>query len=74
MYVITVEGSSGAAGCRFGQNIVLPFSHTHTHTHRAFRAQADSTLTHTSHKDTEQSTTEASITLDGVTLTDPLIR
>jgi hypothetical protein len=31
-------------------------------------------MTHTSHKDTEQSTIEASITLDGVTLTDPLIR
>jgi hypothetical protein len=31
------------------------------------------TPTHTSHKDTEQSTTEASITLDGVTLTDSLI-
>jgi hypothetical protein len=34
-----------------------------------FRAQADWTLTHTSHKDTEQSTIEASVTLDGVTLT-----
>jgi hypothetical protein len=31
-------------------------------------------LTHTSHKDTEQRTIEASITHDGVTLTDPLIR
>jgi hypothetical protein len=40
----------------------------------SFRAQADWTLTHTSHKDTEQSTIEASITLDGVTLTDSLIR
>jgi hypothetical protein len=39
-----------------------------------FRAQADCTLTHTSHKDTEQSTIEASITQDGVTLTDSLIR
>jgi hypothetical protein len=39
-----------------------------------FRAQADWTLTHTSYKDIEQSTTEASITLDGVTLTDSLIR
>jgi hypothetical protein len=39
-----------------------------------FRAQADWTLTHTSHKDTEQSTIEASITLNGVTLTDLLIR
>jgi hypothetical protein len=37
-----------------------------------FRAQADWTLTH---KDTEQSTTEACFyTLDGVTLTDSLIR
>jgi hypothetical protein len=39
-----------------------------------FRAQADWALTHASHKDTEQSTIEASITLDGVTLTDSLIR
>jgi hypothetical protein len=39
-----------------------------------FRAQADWTVTHTSHKDTEQSTIEASITLDSVTLTDSLIR
>jgi hypothetical protein len=37
-------------------------------------AQADSTLTYTSHKDTEQSTIEASATLDGVTETDPVIR
>jgi hypothetical protein len=42
--------------------------------YRVFSAQADGTLTHTSHEDTEQSTIEASITLDGVTLTDPLIR
>jgi hypothetical protein len=42
--------------------------------YRVFRAQADWTLTHTSHKDTQQSTVEASITLDGVTLTDSLIR
>jgi hypothetical protein len=41
---------------------------------QVFSAQANRTLTHTSHKDTEQSTTEASITLDGLTLTDPLIR
>jgi hypothetical protein len=34
-----------------------------------FRTQADWTWTHTSHEDTEESTTEASITLDGVTLT-----
>jgi hypothetical protein len=39
-----------------------------------FSAQADWTLTHTSHKDTEQSTIEASITLDGVPLTDSLTR
>jgi hypothetical protein len=39
-----------------------------------FRAQADLTLTHTSHKDTGQSTIEFSITLDGITLTDSLIR
>jgi hypothetical protein len=39
-----------------------------------YSAQADWTLTHTSHKDTEQSTIEASITLDGVTLTDSLTR
>jgi hypothetical protein len=31
-------------------------------------------ITHTSHKDTKQSTIEASITLDGVKLIDPLIR
>jgi hypothetical protein len=37
-------------------------------------AQADWRLTHMCHEDTEQSTIEASITLDGVTLTDPLIR
>jgi hypothetical protein len=37
--------------------------------YRVFRAQADWTLTYTSHKDTEQSTLEVSITLDGVTLT-----
>jgi hypothetical protein len=42
--------------------------------YRVFTAQADWTLTHTSHKDTEQSTIEGSITLDGVTLTDSLIR
>jgi hypothetical protein len=41
---------------------------------RMFRAQADWTLTHTSQKDTEQSIIEASITLDGVTLTDSLTR
>jgi hypothetical protein len=40
---------------------------------RVFRAQADWTLAHTSHKDTEQSTIEASTTLDGVILTDSLI-
>jgi hypothetical protein len=39
-----------------------------------FSAQADWTLTHTSYKNIEQSTIEASITLDGVTLTHPLIR
>jgi hypothetical protein len=40
------------------------------------RAQADWTLTHKSHtrKDTKQSTIEASVTLDGVTWTDSLIR
>jgi hypothetical protein len=32
-------------------------------------AQADWISTHTNHKDTEQSMKEASITLDGVTLT-----
>jgi hypothetical protein len=42
--------------------------------YRVFRAQADLTLIHMSHKDTEQSTIEASITLNGVTLTDSLIR
>jgi hypothetical protein len=42
--------------------------------YRMFWEQAHWTLSHTSHKDTEQSTTGASITLDGVTLTDSLIR
>jgi hypothetical protein len=42
--------------------------------YRVFRAQADWTLTHMSHKDTEQSKIEASITLDDLTLTDSLIR
>jgi hypothetical protein len=42
--------------------------------YRVFRAQAGWTLTHTSEKDTEQSTVEASITFDGVTLTDSLLR
>jgi hypothetical protein len=42
--------------------------------YRVFKAEADWTLTHMSHKDTEQSTIEASITLDGVTLPDSLIR
>jgi hypothetical protein len=37
-----------------------------------FSAQADWTLTHMSRKDTEQTTIASSITLDGVTLTDPL--
>jgi hypothetical protein len=37
--------------------------------YRVFRAEANWTLTHMSHKDTE-----ASITLDGVILTDLLIR
>jgi hypothetical protein len=41
---------------------------------RVSRAQADWTLTHMSHKDTEQSTIEGYITLDGITLTDSLIR
>jgi hypothetical protein len=41
---------------------------------RVVRAQAGWTLTDTSHKDAEQSTIGAYITLDGVTLTDSLIR
>jgi hypothetical protein len=36
---------------------------------RVFRAQADWALTHASHRDTEQSTIEACMTLYGVTLT-----
>jgi hypothetical protein len=43
-------------------------------TKRVFSAQADRTLTHRSHKNTEHSTIETSITFDGVTLTDSLIR
>jgi hypothetical protein len=42
--------------------------------YRVFSAQADWILTHMSHKDTEQSTIEVSITLDVVTLADSLIR
>jgi hypothetical protein len=42
--------------------------------YRVFSAQAKWTLTHTSHKDTEQSAAEASITLDAVALSDSLIR
>jgi hypothetical protein len=41
--------------------------------YRVFSAQAGWTLTQARHKDTEQNTIEASITLDGLTLTDPLI-
>jgi hypothetical protein len=51
--------------CNTGQIFLL---------YRVFTAQADWTLTHTSHTDTEQMTIEASITLDGVTRTDSLIR
>jgi hypothetical protein len=39
-----------------------------------FSAQVNWTLTHMSHKDTEQSTIEAPITLDDETVTDSLIR
>jgi hypothetical protein len=42
--------------------------------YRAFSTQADWTLTPTSHKDTEQSIIEAYIILDGLTLTESLIR
>jgi hypothetical protein len=42
--------------------------------YRMFRVQANWTWTHTSHKDTEESAIEASITLDGITMTDSLIR
>jgi hypothetical protein len=41
---------------------------------RVFSSQANWTLTHTSHKDTEQSRIEASVTLDGITRTDSLLR
>jgi hypothetical protein len=34
--------------------------------YRVFRVHANWTVTHTSHKDTEQSTIEPSITLDGL--------
>jgi hypothetical protein len=47
-----------------------PKSHNCLSVYLVFRGQADWTMTHTSHKDTEQSTIEASITLDGATLTD----
>jgi hypothetical protein len=42
--------------------------------YRVFSARADWTLAHTSHKDTEESTIEAYVTLDVLTLTDSLIR
>jgi hypothetical protein len=48
--------------------------HFQINVYRVFRSRADWTLTHTSHKDTEQSTTQVSITPDGVTMTDSLIR
>jgi hypothetical protein len=38
--------------------------------HQVSKVQTDWTLTRTSHKDTEQRTMEASITLNGITLTD----
>jgi hypothetical protein len=44
------------------------------HIYRMFRAQADWTLTNMSHKDTEYSTIQASITFDGVTRTDSMLR
>jgi hypothetical protein len=37
--------------------------------HQVFSASADWTMSRTIHKDTEQSTIDASVTLDGVTLT-----
>jgi shikimate kinase len=42
--------------------------------YRMFSAKADWTLTHTCHKNKKQGTVEAAITLNGVTLTDSLIR
>jgi hypothetical protein len=54
---------------RWKQHIPPKRLYPPTRLYRVFRAQADWALTHTSHKDTEQSTIEASITLDGVTLT-----
>jgi hypothetical protein len=53
---------------------LYPRSYSYIIKYRVFSEQADWTLTHMSHKDTKQSTVEANITLDGVTLTDPLIR
>jgi hypothetical protein len=41
--------------------------------YRVLSAQADWTLTHKSHKGTEQSTVEATITLDGVEVIDSLL-
>jgi hypothetical protein len=52
----------------------IPILPTCLYIYWVFSAQADWTLTHASHKETEQSATEASVTLDGVRLTDPLIR
>jgi hypothetical protein len=61
--------------------ILQPVASTYTdcafadpYIYRLFKLQADWTLTHTNHKDTDQNTTAASIRLDGVTLADSLIR
>jgi hypothetical protein len=52
---------------------IICTARSNTHTYRVLSKQADWTSTHTSHKDTEQGTAEASITLDGITWTNPLI-
>jgi hypothetical protein len=57
-----------------GSGVISFFFQNLIHMYPVFRAQADWTLTHTSHKDTEQSTIQASDILDGVTWADWLLR
>jgi hypothetical protein len=68
-----IKPKAGYRLCCF-KSYMLPSKTAFLMIYRVFRAQADWTLIHTSHNDTEQSTIEASVTLDGVTLTDSLIR
>jgi hypothetical protein len=72
-----VHGVNELMGCNLkihGCAAWPTYVRTSGYIYRVFSAQTDWTLTHTSLKDTEQSTIEPSIILDGVTLTGPLIR